>query len=572
MPAFAERLGTRDLESVFPDLWAVDLALWERIGAQADPDALAIAWLESPGRRLVQDISLLRRLHDPARPTRLGAADLSLERIYAAAGVADAPADSSAYDAFFAAHPVPWRELHTAVPGRAIDGWQPREREDERPILRAIDLLEHGSPPGLRGAALAWLLGRAVEAPIFEVNGIRRDLRDDLPIRIATSLATWFADDGRAVISRELEALTLQHAACITATDTRPGAAFRTWGVARWLGRCLRRSPWFGEDEEILVAHLRALLPAPAVIAEGTDPLHPARFNFATDALDPAEMAFLAGVLSHYAGDERPMLLPTPLPIVHALRRIAERPILEAEERAERTHATHASELGWPAPHVAPPLAARWLMTRRRIGWIREMPEKAQQAQLDTIERLAREPARYAWVTEALFHEGDALTPSASHRAIEVFRTFFQGATSAPLPERQLATMAAGLLRGLEDDEIRRVADLAMVDEPGWKPFVLDALAMAAERNERHAILVHVLERLLDLVENTASDDRDRLNAALFALRRLSSMRLPERAAMLERLARAAVNPPFSAHLGLRRELRRLGLGGPIANAGGGSR
>lgn len=569
-PAFVVALGGHDLRAGFPDLWAIDAALWDRLD-DAEPRELARLWLESPGRRLVQDIEALA---DAPRAERLGASDLSLDRIYEAAGVREMPHDLDALVSWFAAkprHSDRWRELHAAIPGRSLDAWAPRSTANEVP--RALQIIDQGSPLGLRGAALAWLLDRAANEPFYEVEGLRRDLRDDLPSRLATALPLWLGEDAASVVSRDLETLALQHAARITATDPGPTTALRAWGVARWLQQCLRRSPYFGGDDEVILARLKALLPSePATPSEVSDALHPARFRLDGSALDAAEIALLGGALAHYRKGSEPTgktFLPTPLPLVRALSAIAVRPVRSGEDEAEAALAAGRNVLGWPSPHLAAPLAARHVMTELNIAWMEACREAVQ---LETLQRFDTEPQRYAWVARAIFREGSRLTDAARERAASVLRRLLVD-PAAPLGGHWLGTMAVGLLSDLSDEEVQRAAQSAQSAQNGeksWRAFILDAIAGAAESLERTAVWTYAVEQLLSLMQDTSVSKQDRLNAALFALRRASASRFAGREALLGRLAQVAAAPPFSEHVGLRRELRRLGLPLPSMGAGGG--
>lgn len=569
-PALAAALGGgHDLRAGFPDLWAIDAALWNCLD-HTEPREIARLWLESPGRRLVQDIEALAKV---PRAARLGASDLSLERIYAAAGVLEMPPDLGALADWFHARPshwTRWRELHAAIPGRSMDAWAPRDTTNAVP--RALQILDQGSPLGLRGAALAWLLNRTADNPFYEVAGLRRDLRDDLPSRLATALPLWLGEDAGSTVARELETLALQHAAQITASDPRPDSALRAWGVARWLQQCLHRSPYFGGDDEAIAARLRALLPNRiAPLSDLSDALDPARFRPDGGALNPAEIALLGGALEHYRKSWEhtgKTFLPTPLPLVHALSAIAARPVRPAEDEAEAALTAGRNALGWPSPHVAAPLAARHMMTELKIAW---MEAAGEDAQIETLQRFDAAPERYEWVTRAVFREGARLTPSARSRATSALRRLLSE-PAAPLGKHLLGTMAVGLLSDLSDEDVQHAVQTengAQNTEESWTAFILDALAGAAEPLGRSAVWTFALEQLLSLMQDAHIRPGDRLNAALFALRRASASRFEGRDFLLSRLAQAAVVPPFTEHLGLRRELRRLGLPLPSTAAGG---
>ncbi|WP_437525468.1 hypothetical protein WME79_38575 [Sorangium sp. So ce726] len=550
IPAFIAALGcSGKLREAFPDLWAVDGALWERLD-HADVRELARLWLESPGRRLVQDLNVLARMPSPKR---LGATDLSASRVDAAAGLRS-DAEEHPPDL-----PRSYHELHSAVPGEVLSDWEPQPLDGTEQILRGLHLLEAGRPLSLRGAALAWLLNRAADDPFYIVDGIRRDLRDDLPVRLSAAVAGWLGDALPSAVPRQLEMLALQHAARLIDGDVSMAAARRSWAIARWLQGCLRRSPFFGADEEVLAAHLRARLPEePLPVPRDADALHPARFTFDETGLDIAEVSFIAGVLAHYGRAQEHTLLPTPVPLVHALQRIASHEVRNAEEEADRALVAGRNALGWPADYsIASALAARQLMTELRIGWLAQVDGAAQ---LDSIERFATDPTHHAWVAYAIQREGQHLRPAARARAVEVFRAL---ANTRRAPAHVLGTFGTGLLDEIIDDEAEGILDLAASADPQWRPFVVDALAGAAERLSRAEIWVRALDCLLDMMENRQLDDKTRLNAALFALRRASASKTLGRDAMLGRIASAAAIPPFSDHLGLRREIRRLGVAGP---------
>jgi hypothetical protein len=543
-PAFAAVIGARGLRDAFPDLWALDAALWNALDT-ANPRDLARMWLESPGRRLMQDIGILRAL--PHTSTR-GASDLSPERLDKAAGwkLADAPREH--------------RELHLAIPGAALESWEPELADPGEQVPHALRLLEEGSPLGLRGAALAWLLGRAAESPFYTFEGMRRDLREDLPVRLTWALARWLPDKSASVIPRRLEAIAFQHAARLVASDPSADAARRGWALARWRQACLRRSPFYGADEEVLAAHLRARLPVePQPVPEGADALHPARFTIDGDGLDVAETAFMAGLLAHYQREQT--LLPTPEPLVHWLHWLAARPVRSAEEDADAALTDGRNALAWPARFsISPSLAARQLMTDLRIAWIAQAKVDAQSGfdpQRDAIERFARDPARHAWCAFAIEREGQHLRSEVRARAVEVFEALGSDAHVRP---HVVATLGAGLLEALTDEQAARILVFADRAEPRWRAHLADAAVGAAERADRDAVWAHAIEHLIALMQDTALPEKVRLDAALFAMRRASASKLPARDPSLQKIATLAAAPPFTDHLGLRREIRRLGL------------
>lgn len=552
-PAFVAALGARNLRQTFPDLWAVDALVWGKLDA-SPPKELARLWLESPGRRLVQDLSAIAIMPQGGR---LGATDFSSERIDAAVGLARIAERKV---------PAPLRahhELYLAVAGETyLELWEPKPLPEEKTqqILRALNLLEDGRPLGLRGAALRWLLDEAVDKPHYTVDGVRRDLRDDLSMRLGTALPSWLSDTPEATTSRRLETLALHHAAQFIGTDSSEQATQRAWAIARWLQGCLRRSPFFGGDEEVLAAHLEARLSTsnPA-LPNDADALHPLRFSvdFSTDGagLNVAEVAFVAGMIVHYQQPREHQLLPTPMPLVHALQRLADRPVRDAEVAADKARLAGRNALGWPKDYpLMLPVTARRLMSELRIGWLGAI---GIDAQIDTIERFRTEPQRYKWMAFALQREGKHLVAEARSRAAEVFREL---ASNDRVEPHVFGTFAAGILGELSDEEVATVLDIAQRSEPRWGPFVVDVVADALNPNQKNQLWTLAIERLIMWMEDSSLDEKMRLNAALFAMRRVSASTALNRTQLHQRLAASAVGPPFSTHVGLQAELRRLGL------------
>ncbi len=549
-PAFVAALGSRTLRARFGDLWAVDALLWDKLET-ASPRELATLWLESPGRRLVQDLRVLDLM---AAGGRLGATDFSPARIDAAVGLESITKDD--VPAAFREH----RELYAAVPGQVYRAlWQPKPEPTQHAeqIVRALELLETGSPLGLRGAALRWLLDEAVKNPFYEVDGAHRDVREDLTLRLGTALRTWLAAPNENA-SQRLETLALQHAARFVEDDTSDLATKRAWAIARWLQGCLRRSPFYGGDEEVLAAHLEARLSKTPTVPEGADVLHPARFSVDDRGLNVAEISFLAAVIVHYEQSRELQLLPTPMPIVQALRRLASRPITEAEEAADVARLAGRNALGWPAKDpIIVPLAARRLMTELRIGWPGHVTEEAQ---IDTLERFRKDHDQFKWVAFAVHREGELLTPEARKKAVEVFREL---APQKPLKARVIATFASGILEDLNDDDSAQLILLAHESNINWRPFVLDALANAAFQNNRAELFQCCLEELCNLMADENQTPKTRLNAALFAVQRIAPTKAPQREALQKRIAEIVAARSFPEHPELRSTVRRFGVAVP---------
>lgn len=561
----------------FHDLWAVDLGvMMELLRGAATHRQLALNWLKSPGRLLVQDLSLLKELPGQLR----------VKELETAAGPVLHPGGPRVQVPAF------WFELHAAIPGRVLGDWRHPEsffEPQEESVTGALKILEGrpGDPIFMRGAALAWLLDKAAQEPVYEQDGLERDVRVDLPPAVlagfpAESAAAPHAQLRAAV---RMESVCLLHGARLTAGDTSPLAVARAWNFARWVQSCSFRSPFFGGDEEALTARLRALLPEDfSSIPRWDDVLDPRRFGDGEQGLDLAELALVAGVTHHYRPSGTPKLLPTPLPLVHALHRVARRKLRPGEIEAEQCLARHRGEvadtaseqssprpsnvLGWDAPHLAPPLLARWVMTDQRIGWMQEAPAEVVEECLDLFLRM---PSRHAWVAFALYAEGSKLPSPLRQRAADVWKSILaqpdsgeEGALKKELLGHAVLThMAAGVLEGLSDAEALQAVELASAASPEWRHRPLEGLAEAAERLGRDGPWRAAVDRLLEMAGEARLETQERLKAALLAMRRVSAKAPdhPDRPPYLRKLAALVAQPPFSQSVAFRRELRRLGVG-----------
>jgi hypothetical protein len=561
-PAFAQALAAQapvsSLIQDFSDLWAVDFGLWRQLLSRVRSlKELALDWLSSPGRRLVQDLSVLGRL--PVEHL-LGASDFSRQRVSDAAG--PLPPEKLHLTRGI----EPWFELHAAVPGGRLFNWWPANQE----VSSVLGILEgrRGDPVFLRGAALAWLLDRAANHPVYELDGLRRDLREDLPLSFISGFPD-ARDEARHSQLRaavRLETVCLQHAARLTAYEGEQ-ATERCWSVARWLQSCTFRSPFVGGDEESLTARLRALLPSrDSLLPSHEDVLDPGLLGDGGAGIDLAELALVAAAAQHYWPESsHPKLLPTPLPLVNALRRVAGRTLNAGEEKAEaRLERAQSSELSqalnalkWEARHLAPPLVARWLMSHHRIAWLMHASPEARH---ESLRLFAQAPARYEWVAFAVYNEGQELDAATRAEAADCWRRASQATGGSEGLHRALALMAAGVLDQLQAEEAQRAVLQAQRTSPDWRHRTLEALAEVAEKQNLSMPWTAALEGLLAMCEDESLDSQERLKAALLALRQATATRRPERASTLQRLADVATHPPFNQNVALRRELRRLGL------------
>jgi len=558
-PSFAHALAV-DLPVArrsewFDHLWGVDLGVWRGLKTLAAKE-LARLWLTSPGRRLVQDLEFLRVLHVGRRD---GATDVSPERVAAASGA----------DVEFADAPPGWLDLHTAVPGATMRRWAPKDSACA--VAVAFHRLESGSPYSLRGAALGWLLGRAIDAPVYAIGEVRSDLREDLPARLALAFsardrpAAEVIESSRERFSAQVEEVLLQHAALVVRRDPAGDRVRRAWHIARWIHGCVIRSPFYRGDDERLHADLLALLP-PGVAAPGSkDPLDPARFG--VDRLRVDDVALVAGAWAHYGrpGEH----FPPPPPLTSALRRLAARATNPAERDAEAafrggrsnqlgrdaeaaSRGGRSNQLEWDAQYFAPPWLARWLLTQWRVRWLADATPEARTECLAAL----RDDRDLEWLAHVWQAEGATLPAAARGEALAAWRALRDAARTKP--PHALASMALGLLDLLDAEE--RAKTLATVSDAqvDWRPFLLDAWAKSALDLGDPDLASAARGGLLTLAGDARVAADVRRNAALMLVRR--AVGAPADDERLRGLAALAAHPPLSDHPGLLRELRRLGV------------
>jgi hypothetical protein len=514
---------TQLLRDRYPDLWAVDLRFWQQLDHREDR---RIRWLRSPGRRLAQSLSTLEHA-----PNQVGATDVSVGALLAAA-MGEGPEGDQ---------PPAWTALHRAVPGPAMFTWLPPEGRSLGPALAAMENPGPELPTMARYAALAYLMRAAAEQEVFELHSVRRALRDELPTRIALMLALDAMPE--AATRRRLERATLQRAAQVAATAN----VAATWHVARWIQGCLIRSPFYGGDAELLAVRLEALAGSPAAPTDA-DALAPARFT--KDGLHLDEVGFVSAVLAHYSQQNH--LLPPPSALIERLRELAQRPLRSGELEAEAAHRRRESALGWFGAEVplAPPLAARRVLTQLKLSWVGGLDHAAQH---QAIELFDAAPRRYRWMAAAWRREPPA---GHRHRLAEVWRS----RSELDAPDRAFLGIAA--LEALDEDDHRGL--LASIQASGsWQVPLLDALAAEAQSSGSRHVAQDAVEALVALAENERTEPETRVNAAAYALSRsggASSADETARSVVLTRLQALLSKAPFREHVGLRRELRRLGF------------
>jgi hypothetical protein len=508
-PALAAALaqGQTDpkLTTAFDDLWAVDLQVWQAMERGAPHAEVAKLWLASPGRRLLLDPGSLMA------DGPVAGVDLGAESLLEAAGVPlTLAADHE--KAWLASGPPAWRALHGVVPGRIQAHWSPHPADS---VGAAFDQLEES--PLDQAAAMGWLMRRAASQRIYEIGSVSGDLRADLPLRLAAA----FARPG----SRGYEHALYEHATRLLQDVPEPERVRCTYGLARWLGGLLLRSPFLGGDADVLTARLTAL-PAerPPV---GEDVLDPRRLG---DDLGTA--AFLSAVANHYA--EEPHLLPTPLPIVERLQKLA--------WSQGRTPGERPDALGWGREDDWP-WAARRLCTGLSIGWWAKAPPPVVGEVLDDF---TQHPARRVWIAEAIYQERAELSPERVGRVLETWRAAEGG------PPQALAILAGAVAARLDEPEVPRALNQARASAPTWQPWLLSAIA-GGQRTATAGALAALTMLLSD------PSDRVRLDSAVAAARLVAADEAlrREHAGALKEIFKDRFfkqNPHFQ------RELTRLGL------------
>jgi hypothetical protein len=124
-------------------------------------------------------------------------------------------------------------------------------------------------------------------------------------------------------------------------------------------------------------------------------------------------------------------------------------------------------------------------------------------------------------------------------------------------PIRPASCSRSGVLGALEPDEQLIVVKEASTAEADWRPWLLGAVA---EHSEHEAVSRGTaLDRLLVTMADATLDAGARLNAALVALRRISALEGKARTPWQERFMQRVNAPPHRGHVGLARELIRLG-------------
>jgi hypothetical protein len=532
--------------------WLDDLALMD--AALADPasqpgrsssESLVQRWLRSPGRRLVTDLSLLDRLRDDE--PLAGATELTWGALTSAAGASRGAKGACAE----------WRALHTMLPGAAGDPeWAPEVKDTANgpDAAEALFLLEQGETAFGRGAALAWLLNRAATAPVVQIAGLRRDVREELPTRLALLLSQDTHQERHLRTMAELEHISLRHAALI-ANKRHPDAPIaEIWHVARWIQGIVLRSPFFGGEPEGVSARLRARLPKdPPEVTPQLPALHPARFaREAAEGLPLGDMGVLIGLIRHLVTTNK-LHDRLPGPLLEWLVKLAGRPCTKPEWAAERAPRRD----GWPHPHVAPPLLARWILTQiARVPWLGAANEKAQE---EAVEALGEMTEEKPWPALSIEREGGALKDSVALLAVKAWRE----GIGKNAPAWAVSSVGLGLVNRLEPQDWERLLDQICAVAGEWRvkllPRFIERARALSHEQDRSPLVERAVVALAELTNDSANvGDLVRLEAAARTIEQVRGRAVPGAERALAILHAASRRPPLNGQPSLLAALRRL--------------
>jgi hypothetical protein len=502
------------------DAWAAQ--------AESGPER-AKRWLESPARRLMNDLRTLVALRGDAP------ADWPMGAMIAG---------GSRVEACFAG-----QALQAPPTGKALEKWLP---QGENPTAVALFHLDWPDPPSLRGAAIAYLLDRAATRPIWQTPGptpVGRDLRDDLAPALAMAWAPERTDRGRQSALIQVESALFLHADLIADQIGVPAdGVIKRWELARWLQRTVDASPFWRIDPAVLAIRLHELLPSAVRLVHPQSPSGVARAGIEETFM---VMGAAAGTRSN-----RPI---APVPLLDRLRELARR-TAQAEPPATMfsAHNQHSGEagpnnpsdpLGWNelTSLLSPPWIARFLLTMRlSASWLKEAPPEVQQK---SLELLAHSPDRWSFVARAWHDEGPHLSPET----VGVGRKGLPALQGTPWA---FGLVAAGVASSLSAEEL--ATTFALIErDPNWAPVVLAGLARADTSR------IPALQALLCLAEDPKITEGARLNALMRSLTVLDKTSPSERSSQeyrtfLDRVRRLGTTRPFQANLQVQQVLQRV--------------
>lgn len=286
---------------------------------------------------------------------------------------------------------------------------------------------------------------------VLKPRGLERNLPPDM------ALVSWLNSEQRQdehYHSLMLESLALQHAANLAPSGEQNATLDTIWRLGHLIRAVVLESPFFGADSELLSARLAAVLAAhPNASPLAADPLWPTRLS----KLDLGELRGIGMVASLDVGRE------LSAPVMSALEQLASRPVSKAELEAE--HALFVRNgLSWAPRHVAPPLAARWLLHVRGAAWLARLSPAAQAETVALAEQFwPLSPARVRWILHGVdrhLRNGGALCDTERQRLVRLISGHLVNASGDDIPPLALVGCflhghdSSSLLPTLQSDEV----------------------------------------------------------------------------------------------------------------------
>jgi hypothetical protein len=516
-----------------PGLSVGDYEIWRQLGTTTDVRALGVAWLTSPARRLAWDLTLLDRVGPTGR--------VSFDRVIAAAGHPHVERPD--------VDPTSWPQVHDCTPLHTT------AMKDDAAVVRALRALAAPEWLWSRSQAITALLQRAATEPVYSVADFASDLREELPVRFG---AAFEVPDDEPLVEFERELLR------VAATLTPATSAARTvFAVARWLGYVLVKSPFHSNDAHVLAARLSGIRRGFAVEARAEDDVfHPRRLlaMLDTNVERWREFVVVVGASRHYLGEGK-RLEPPPVTLVECLRRIAARPLSDAETSQEAASAAHYHPGAALGRHLASPWIARATLHRTRSPWLSELDISTFTEALACVDA---NPTRYGWLTESVSRAARLLP--APHRA--VLASWWRGVEpSDSLRPHHLALAAAAAIREIGEDGLDRLDEQLAAADAEWRPFVAHALAVEARQAELQEVEQHFLDALAGMVDEPELPQEQRQRALAWWVQRLQADRRLLTPAVEARLRVLVRDPLVMSNSRLRLLLAQLGFDRPRAGA-----
>lgn len=509
-----------------------DLALAVARGASDDAESF---WARSPAKLL----------HDhPYALAQLGEGDLSWLCVARSAGALP-PQRSEPM-------PLGWRALYAAGPGNRLRGAPPASDGVDSDFV-TVTL---GVSAFVCAAALGRLLDLAASSPLYTAaDGKQRDLRDALPVLVARVLnAHEHRDldlevrDASLATERALLGFVLRR---ITRTGATELDACAVWTIVRWLSVVLVGAPTSLGSMHTITGWIdgldRDVLPA-----AHEDALAPMHFTATDEPVSLASFAWMEAIVGHHLRmrtlGREPWSCP---PMQRWLREEAARQSTPHERAMEQSLSEGHNACGWEAPHIAPPLVARWVLTRARVPWL----DAASVEALDECVALLREtPRRCAWLCSAALHASKDLSMSARNALASVWRD----AKTDDIPAHLLATLAVSLVEVMEAGDLERLREQFRAALPSWMPFVLDALLDASVRSSRTDVGVLAENEMRSWIVREDAETSIRVNASVLLAQRARSLPWVDGAEFSKWFLTATAKAPLRDNLAVRREIQRI--------------